>query len=177
MFNPSAELAAFLVYWSSPQSEANQLGWQIIKKAVNRLMEVEEMDVHEVRNFQQLCNIVKGDKDRFLDEVGVPLEGVQNKVLLLAENHIEKDPTKWSGYVTLPLDIIDRPHHPLYEKMEDLVSENISFYLEQLTEDGIWEPSWSWGSHPEQYPVVKQYTQGILALMRYKILRNFQVLS
>ena len=54
MFNPSAELAAFLVIWSEEKSRASHIGWYSIKKAINHLMNCSEMDMHEINNYQML---------------------------------------------------------------------------------------------------------------------------
>ncbi|MGM7681245.1 hypothetical protein ACSVDA_03735 [Cytobacillus sp. Hm23] len=48
MFNPSSELAAYLVHWSSEIDEAAEIGWNSIQKAVNHLMDQKEMGRHEI---------------------------------------------------------------------------------------------------------------------------------
>ena len=82
---------------------------------------------------------------------------------------------KWSGYVTLPLDIIDAHITLFMKRWKYFVSENISFYLGTVHQRPTLGAFLELAFHPEQYPVAKQYTQGILALMRYKILRNFHL--
>ncbi|MGN8646095.1 hypothetical protein ACTNEO_06670 [Gracilibacillus sp. HCP3S3_G5_1] len=171
MFNPSAELAAFLIHWSPKNSEAALLGWAVIEKAIAHLMESEEMDSHELNNFQQLLKILAKHADADL------LINVSRKINTLIEKTVDKDVLEWStGYKPLPLDLIDSPQHPLYEKMSDLVELNLYFYLEQLSEEGTWDISWEWGSYPEEFAVAKRYWTGILLIDRYKILRTFRML-
>jgi len=57
MFNPSAELVAFLIHRSSEQSEAYQIGWSAIEIAINHVMNVKEMDRHQINNYQRLLKV------------------------------------------------------------------------------------------------------------------------
>ncbi|WP_245799173.1 hypothetical protein [Virgibacillus siamensis] len=65
MYNPGAELAAFLVHWSPEESETSRIGWEVIKKAANYVMQSETMDSHEINNFQQLVKIMKPYEQTF----------------------------------------------------------------------------------------------------------------
>ncbi|GEL78017.1 hypothetical protein [Tenuibacillus multivorans] len=174
MFNPSAELAAFLVHWSEVESEASQIGWASIEKAVDHLMASDEMDHHEINNFQQLVRIVEPYEETFNAKLAYTYEDVTEKVMSLAEICVEKDPSKWAtDYLPLPLDFISGPDDALYERMEALVEQNINFYLERITDEGIWDISWDWGMYPEEYSIARRYWQGILTVDRYKALKTF----
>lgn len=174
MFNPSAELAAFLVHWSLEQSEASEVGWNSIEKAVNRLMNTDDMDKHEINNYQQLSKIMNLHETTFNAKFQYSLDEVSNKIMLLAERCVNKDITEWStGYKALPLDFIDSPDHPLCEKFGDLVEHNLNYYIDQLSNEGIWDISWSWGSYPEEFAVARRSWKGILAVSRYQLLKSF----
>lgn len=174
MFNPSAELAAFLVHWSSEQSEASQLGWKSIEKALHRLMEVDEMDRHEINNFQQLSNIMKLHESSFNAKSPYPLNEVTDKIMELADRCVDRDVSQWStGYKPLPFDFITNPEDSLCSRFGDLVDQNLNFYIEQLSDEGTWDISWSWESYPEEFSVARGHWKGILAVNRYKILKSF----
>ncbi|TLS37063.1 hypothetical protein [Pseudalkalibacillus caeni] len=178
MFNPGAELAAFLVHWSSEESPAAHIGWSSIEKAVAYLMEQTEMDRHEINNFQQLVNLLKPSEAVFNSKLAHSLDDVSEKVMLLAVKCVEKDPSTWAaGYKALPLDFIDDPSHPLCEKFGPLVDENLNFYIDQMTEEGIWDISWNWGSYPKEFEVARRYWKGVLAVNRYKQLKEFGCLE
>ncbi|MDX8045259.1 hypothetical protein SH601_04590 [Gracilibacillus sp. S3-1-1] len=70
MFNPSTEIAAFLIHWSPNNSEAAQLGLAVVDKAIAHLMESDKMDSHECKNFQQLLKVLeKHDDDRLFNDI------------------------------------------------------------------------------------------------------------
>jgi hypothetical protein len=178
MFNPSAELAAYLVHWSSDRSKAVEIGWNSIEKAVNHLMNKSEMDKHEINNYQHLIKIMKPHESYFETKLQYSLESVSEKIMTLAEQCVDKDVSTWTeGYKPLPLDFIDNPDHPLCERFGTLVEKNLDLYIEQMSEDGIWDISWSWGSYPENFEVAKRYWKGILAVNRYKQLKAFGYLE
>jgi hypothetical protein len=174
MFNPSAELAAFLVHWCSEKSNAAEIGWNSIEKAVIHLMNKAEMDRHEINNFQQLIKIIKPHELTFNTKIRYSLNNVSEKIMVLAEQCVVKDISKWTeGYQALPLDFIDNPNHALCERFGSLIEQNLNLYIEQMSEEGTWDISWSWGSYPEEYGVARTYWKGILAVNRYKQLKAF----
>lgn len=178
MFNPGAELAAFLIHWSTEQSEAAQIGWSAIEKAVNHLMAKNEMDKHEINNFQQLVKILQPHESTFDIKIQYSLKCVSDQVLKLAEKCVDKDVSTWAeGYNPLPLDFIDHPSHPLCEVFGSLVEENLDLYIKQMSDEGIWDISWGWGSYPEEFEIARTHWKGILAVNRYKQLRAFGYLE
>ncbi|WP_188208127.1 prenyltransferase/squalene oxidase repeat-containing protein [Alkalibacillus aidingensis] len=177
-FNPSIELSAFLIHWSPIESEAAQLGWQTARVAIDHLMTVPKMDMHEIQNFQQFLKIIRPHEYIFNRTMPYPLAEVMEKVLKLAEQTIEQDPSKWGqDYQTLPLDYIDHPEHPLCSRLGRLVEANLQYYVELMSSDGIWNITWSWNEYPEEFAISRRYWQGILTVNRYKILKNFGYLK
>jgi hypothetical protein len=178
MYNPSVELAALLIHWTNEESKASEIGWKVIGKAVNYLMKVDEMDRHQINNYQQFMKIVKEYEPTFNAKSSYTWEEVSNKIFTLVEDCIEKDVASWStGYKPLPLDFIDSPEHPLAEKLSDLVEQNLQFYIDNLLEEGVWDISWEWASYPNEFAIARRNWMGILTVDRYKILRNFDCLE
>ncbi|WP_043931330.1 hypothetical protein [Bacillus sp. EB01] len=174
MFNPGAELAAFLVHWSEAGSEAAQTGWDSIEKAVSYLMEQSEMDWHEINNFLQMIKILSPQEQEFNLKLPFSLNSVTEKVLSLAEQAVDRNVSEWGkGYKPLPLDFIDTPESPLCERFGTLVEQNLSHYLEAMDEDGVWDITWSWGMYPEEAETAKRHWKGILAVRRYKLFKAF----
>ncbi|QKE76192.1 hypothetical protein HPK19_25200 (plasmid) [Arthrobacter citreus] len=177
MFNPGVELAAFLIHWSEDKSEAAEIGWNSIEKAVHYFMNKNEMDRHEIKNYQQLIKIIKPHESTFEHRTHYSLNNLSEKILDFAEKCVDKDVSTWiQGYKALPLDFIDEPGHPLCARFGHLVEKNLDFYIQQINEDGVWDISWSWGSYPEYFETARHYWKGILAVNRYKQLKAFAYL-
>ncbi|SEQ43012.1 hypothetical protein [Piscibacillus halophilus] len=174
MFNPGAELAAFLIHWTDEEDRAWSTGWASVTKAVERLMSADEMDFHEVSNFKQMIKLLKPYQEMFNKTVSYSY----NQVVETVESHIlkcvEQDPSKWAtGYNPLPLDFVDGPEDALVSEFGSLIDQNLDFYIEQMSEEGIWDISWEWGKYPNEFAISRRYWQGIITVDRYKILKTF----
>lgn len=121
---------------------------------------------------------MKPHESNFEAKLQYSLESISEKIMTLAEQCVDKDVSTWTeGNNPLPLDFIDNPDHPLCERFGPLVEINLNLYIEQMSDDGIWDISWSWGSYPENFEVAKRYWKGILAVNRYKQLKAFGYLE
>ena len=128
MYNPSVELAAYLVHWSEEGSKGEKLGWRVIDKAKERLFTCSEMGFHEVNNYQQLLRILG---DHIPDH-----EKILAKVNQLAEQSINTEPESWGkSYKALPLNMISSKSDVLYEKYSELVNDNLRIYKMQNFRD------------------------------------------
>lgn len=174
IYNPSVELVAFLIHWSSGNINAERIGWNTIEKAVSYLMSKDEMDKHELNNFQKFIKLIKPYQDIFKQKTKYSLSEVSNKILDLAEQCIDRDVSAWiEGYKPLPLDFIEGSDHPLCERLGSLVQQNLRFYLEQITDDGVWDISWEWGSYSAELEIARKHWTCILAFDRYKQFKAF----
>lgn len=167
MFNPSVELAAYLVHWSPEGSEGEKLGRKVIEHAKERLFACSEMGFHEVNNYQKLIEILK---ERLPD-----IEVISEKVHALAEQCISTEPETWGkSYKALPLHMIFSKKDALYEKYKDLVNKNLDYLKSSIQEDGVWDITWEWGEYPESFYIARQQWRGIVAVSNYKILCEFE---
>ncbi|MDF2036036.1 hypothetical protein P2R12_03415 [Cytobacillus oceanisediminis] len=173
-YNPSAELAGFLLHWSPPGSSAAEIGWETIKNAVVYLMEADEVDRHEINNFHQLVKLMSKQETEFDSRINYPLKHTAEKVNALAYKAAGKNKGNWGlGYSATPLDFTEHPEDSLSMKFGTLIDDNLDFYIEQISNEGTWDISWSWGQFDNEFQVARNYWKGILAVKRYKILHSF----
>lgn len=173
-YNPSAELAAFLVYWSPAGSKPSEVGWETIEKGIRYLMETSQMDRHEVNNFQQLVRIMAMRKAEFNSRMAYSLKQAAEKVNFLVFKAADVDKSSWgTGYKALPMDFVQHPDDPQNEMFGKLIDDNLDFYIQQLSVEGVWDISWSWGQFEREFQIARRQWQGILAVQRYKILLAF----
>lgn len=174
MYNPSVELAACLIAWSPAESLGVELGWTSLEKAIVYVMQVTEMDQHEIRNFRNCLTILQPYEDIFNFRMNYSINQVEQKIRELTAACIDQDVSNWdSGYKALPLDFIKHPNDPLYDPFKTLVEQNLEFYVDQLSEEGVWDISWSWDQYPGEFPIARRHWQGILAVERCFVLKSF----
>ena len=164
MYNPTVELASYLIHWSEADSEAYELGLEVMENATIHLLNSSEMDFHEVNNFQKAYEIT-GD---------APKE-VRAKLNELIEDSMDTDPKSWGkSYKPLPLNMIFSKEDELYGKYEDLIEKNVRYLKETVNSEGVWDIAWEWGQYMEDYYVARQQWKGILAVGNWKALREFE---
>ena len=59
MYNPTVELAAYLIHWSEADTGPYELGLEMMENAAIYLLNSSEMDFHEVNNFQKAYAITE----------------------------------------------------------------------------------------------------------------------
>jgi len=174
MYNPSVELAAYLVHWSAEGSEASRLGWATLEAAFRYLMDKETLDMHEANTFVAAVVLLRAYREAFDARLPYGYDLVSEQAFSLAARCVSRDASAWgSGYQALPLDFVDRPGHPMRERFGDLIERNLDLYAAQLADRDVWDIAWGWGEYPEAYPVARRQWQGILAVQRWKLLRAF----
>jgi len=174
MFNPSVELAAYLIYWSAPGSSVADKGWMTVRFVLKRLMDCTVMDMHELSNYLTFNELMEPRAAELVEQTGYSLVDVQRKLVELAMTVVETNVTQWGqGYHALPLTFVQRPDSFLCAVFGNLVDQNLNFYAEQVDEDGLWPVTWEWDAYPQEFAIARRYWQGIIALERYRILQAF----
>ncbi len=177
MFNPSVELAAYLIHWSEPKSSEAQRGWKTVRLATARLMSCTEMDMHEINNFLSMKELLEFRTEEFTEKTGYSLRDIERKLAELVEAAVETDIAQWvHGYKALPLTFVQHPDSFLCDVLGNLVAKNLDFYIEQVDENGLWPVTWEWAAYPGEFAVAARYWQGIIALERYRVFKTFGLL-
>ena len=103
----------------------------------------------------------------FLAETpGVPgQERLIARVRQAVAGTVSRDPSEWSSYCITPLKAAPTPRTPGAEQISELINQHIVYLLETQTENGCWNPTWSWfGAYPDEWEIAKREWQGILTL-------------
>lgn len=177
-FNPGVELAAYCMHWVHADGKAWDTGMLTMRKAIKRLMLSEDMDFHELSNFQYALRLVKHHFPEIEEETGFSFSQCQSHLNALIYQAVETEPDNWGeGYQSLPLDFVytwrdadelgfDQP----------LVERQIQYWQDTRLDKGIWDINWQWGQFPEAFALARRAWQGILAVERYKKLQQLGML-
>jgi hypothetical protein len=78
---------------------------------------------------------------------------------------VVRDPAKWNGYCITPLRAAPTPTSVGADAIRDLTETHIDWILGRQTEEGTWNPTWSWsGGYPEAWAEAEREWKGILTL-------------
>ena len=65
---------------------------------------------------------------------------------------VERDPSRWHKYCTPPLWVAPLPTSAMSTVLKKGVQNHLDFLIQNQTEEGVWEPFWTWGDdHIEKY--------------------------
>jgi hypothetical protein len=114
---------------------------------------------------------------RLVDSPGLPSNmavDLQRWLLPLAETTVATDPSTWSGYVLLPLQVAPNRTAPMGIPLSHVLPDNLDFVIDSQAEDGSWAPTWSWfGAFPDHWPQAERDWRGVLTLERLEWLQAY----
>jgi hypothetical protein len=114
---------------------------------------------------------------RLVDSPGLPATmavEIQRWLLRMAETAVATDPSGWTGYVLLPLQVAPNRAAPLGIPLSHILPENLDFVVDSQLEDGSWSPTWSWfGAYPDDWPQAERDWRGVLTLERLEWLHAY----
>lgn len=163
--NPTVEIIGYLLMYenSFDKSELSKLK----NIALDKLFEAGEVEIHELMCYQRFAKALN-DKEKIL---------VYKKISELAQKQVEEDPSKWSGYVSRPLNFVDNPESPVYDTLKDEVEFELDYLIENLHSDGCWYPNWEWGRDEEEWVKIRNEVAGMVSVRNLIILHNFGRIS
>lgn len=163
--NPCACVAsAFLRYGTKSQKE---LGEKIAKDSFNLLIGNEFCGDHDTLCIQALVEQLYYINSPLINE-----EIIKSLRRRIVENTCF-DSSKWNSYYFNPLDFVSSPKSIWYQDIKSGVEETIDFWLDNINEQGVWTPNFSWGIDSDISSQVTENWKGYITVKRAKILLNF----
>lgn len=163
--NPNAEILGYLYEYPELLSrDLLDIKQYLTDYAKNYLLQNCELtEMHEM-----YCYV------RLFERMPVNLRNqMENKLELFVENGVVKNPEERNGYCAVPLQIVDSPESYYYSKYSDVIPFDLDQLIDSQTEDGSWEPNWSWGRFEEEWEHAKKDWKGFITLNNLRILKSF----
>jgi hypothetical protein len=96
------------------------------------------------------------------------------KLRVILNSVVERDPQKWTTYGIQPLSFIDSPNSPFYPGLEKESDANLSYILQTPKADGGWPLNWSWSdSNPAAWKIAEQEWRAVVTLEKLERLEEF----
>ena len=164
--NPSAEVLGYLLRYAN-KIEHGELLHNLTDRAVQRLLEIQEPEQHEIKCFIRLY-----------ENAG---EDLQAKLHSSLAEHIKQaantNQAEWQGYVATPLTFITSPDSPFADLFShDLLMQNIEHLRAQEIDGDHWEPNWEWSQFEAEWTRARKEWSGKLTVDNLQILRAFGAL-
>jgi hypothetical protein len=161
--NPRADLVGLLYTYASLIPEP----WlaDLTERTVSDI-EARDLDAHEL-----ICAM------RLVETAALPehfRSRLAPRVTEQVLRTVSRNADEWKDYTPQPLWYASTPRALVAETLRDALQANLDFLIEQQTEVGSWEPSWSWGDvYPEAWEQAKRDASSALTLKALLQLRAF----
>jgi hypothetical protein len=169
-YNPTANLAGFILRFADKNSELYQLGSRIAKEAVQALFAGErENDMHTLACYIRLW--------QYCEEAGaadvIDLPALRAKLRERVTNTITHDKAKWhTDYICRPSQFFTSRGSVFYGDNKEIADYECEFIVDTQLDDGSWNIPWSWKDYPEEWAVAKNWWKGDVAVKNMLYLRG-----
>ena len=90
-----------------------------------------------------------------------------------ANELVERDPAKWSGYTCRPSWFVRASDSRFLPGNEAVLEKELDYLLETRNAQGVWDISWTWGAYPREFAISEKWWKADLAIRNVRLLREF----
>ena len=163
--NPCGAVASAMIQYGTDSQK--QLGYHIADDCLNLLVSHDFCGDHDTLNILALVEQLIAMKSPLITDAVV--SSMKRRIL---ENTCF-DVSKYREYYFTPLDFVSSPDSLWYDVVGHGIEATFDFWFDSMTDDGVWEPNFSWGIDSDVSRQVTTYWTGYLTVKRVKILKNF----
>ena len=161
--NPGAIIAsAFILFGSEKQKE---IVFSITKECLAQLVADEESDDHDCYSLIALFDKLLSLNSTLI--TGEHIAALKRKI----SNSVCYDENKWNSYVAQPFDFAYSSDSLWYDCVKDGIEYNFNYWINNLKEEGVWQPHFSWGIDSDASRQATINWTGFLATRRIKIFK------
>ncbi|MEL7433570.1 MAG: hypothetical protein AAFN11_06455 [Chloroflexota bacterium] len=166
--NPRAEILGYLYEFS--ENFPDDMHEKLTQAVTNYLLvHDDEMEMHDIQCYVRLL------ETETLPEAN--RQAMLPKMRAILEHNVDTDPAKWSAYGLPPLAVVSSPESPFYDLFADAIPANIRFVIDTQTDEGYWQPAWSWDFVDEgAWAQAEKAWHGVLTVNNLRTLAHFNAL-
>lgn len=168
-FNPTAILVGFLLRFDDCTTDEYQKTLDLARAQIDGFLHGPPLDFHPLHCVIHLLDAVDDAERR--DEM--PWAEANERAHRRADELIERDPAKWSGYTCRPSWFVRASDSPFLAGNEAVVEQELDYLLSTRNKDGVWDISWTWGAFPSEFAISGKWWKADLAIRNMRLLREF----
>ena len=163
--NPCACVASALIRYGTESQKA--LGYKIADDCFKLLVSNDFCGDHDSLNMQALVEqLLLIESPLITDEI---MASMRRRIL----DNTCFDTSEYNGYCFTPLDFVSSPDSVWYDIVKHGIEQTFDYWLDNINEQGVWNPNFSWGIDSDVSRQVTENWKGYITVKRAKILLNF----
>lgn len=163
--NPTAEILGYVFDYGDTVFD-KEIVSQLMDRVLEELSSLKVIEMHDL-----LCCM------RLLETKNLPTTfgtKIHDELKRLVTDGVTVDPEQWNEYCLRPLQVVSDRGSAFIHGLEQSVSLNLDYEIEEQEHDGSWRPTWSWGDrYPGAWAEAKREWTGVLTLEKLLILNRF----
>lgn len=168
-YNGTAEIAGFIARYAKKDSDTFQLGVRVANEAVAALSPEEIRDMHMCACYIHMAEFFE---KRNVTEY-IPYRELKEKLHRSVNKLIEKDTSKWGGYVCQPHCFFDSKKSEYYPENREIADYECGHIIDTQLADGSWEIPWQWQDYPDEWAVSRNWWKGQRIIENLLYLKGF----
>lgn len=144
-WNPSVELAAFIIETGKHRRDLYYKAEKIIQTAMEEFMLMEyRPEIHELANFARTGEVLLANRPDLLPE------GFLEKIRKLIKENVASEPSSYQSndYITTPIFFLNSPQSPYYSAIQETADFFCDHLEASVNTEGYWPIPWNWGDAP-----------------------------
>ncbi len=177
-YNPTINLAGFVIAYAKKNSEIYKISANIVKDGIQDLLTNEFYkdfnEMHIILNFLRCYEYCKEvNTDQLFEK-----EELQAKLKKMIDDSLTRDISRWkTEYTCTPTQYNLSPNSEFYKDNEEICKHEIEFILENFDENNMWKVNWSWPEYKEEWPISKIWWISNRIILNLLYLKHFNVLK
>lgn len=163
--NPCGVIASALILYGTEKQK--EIGYTVAKRCLEFLLSDAFCGDHDSYNLMKLVEVLQ-----YINSPLVTSEIMKAMKRRIAEN-ICYDDSKWNEYRPQPLDFADSPESQWYECVKRGIEHNFQYWLDNLNDNGVWTPNFSWGVDSDISKQVTENWKGYITVRRARIFMRY----
>ncbi len=151
--NPGAEIVGYMhLYRGHVTDEFLEVATATVIEAFDALPV--DMEFHALMCFVRLAEMAG-------EEIAAPMLGKLKESVQAAVAEGQGD---WNSYGARPLSFAGSPDSLLADDLVDQIDQQLDFEIGEQTDNGSWQPTFSWRQYEDEWPAAKAEWAGYLTL-------------
>ena len=168
-YHATGGLVGYILHCGDKESRLYNKTLSVADGMMDKLRRSDRLEVHEISAYCTMLRDIRtaGLADRFETDY------LEERLLVMVNGAVERDPAKWPFYSMRPSMYIDSPESLFYPGNERVVEEELDYILSSRHDGGVWGISWKWADHPKEFAVSERWWQGFWAIRNLLLLKAF----
>ena len=170
-YNPTAVIVALTLHFTNEDNKYYKKAYDLVPTIIESFIAdtKENITKHYLNNLMELYDVIT-NKNLFVEYHEVLYKNLNERI----DDLITKDKEEWKIYGSnQPIELIQFMPFLNTEERRELIEQNLDYLLDTRLENGLFEVTWNWGNHYDEFELQKVKWAGVILVNNLIFLKRF----